>query len=71
MFLCILLVFLAPEISAEVRHCLFLIIINRMPPHLPQQEQIRVFSNYNDGLLKRGKEEVVTNYMELSEDPIG
>ena len=35
------------------------------------QEQITVFSNYNDGLLKRGKEGVVTNYMELSEDPIG
>ena len=36
------------------------------------QEQIKVFSNYNDGLLTFGaEEEVVTDYMELSEDPKG
>ena len=33
--------------------------------------QIKVFSNYGDGLVAWGKEEVVTNYMELSEDPKG
>ena len=35
------------------------------------QEKIKVFSNYGDGLLAFGNEEVVANYMELSEDPKG
>ena len=35
------------------------------------QEKIKVFSNYVDGLLTWGKEEQMTNYMELSEDPKG
>ena len=30
-----------------------------------------MFSNYADGLLTWGKEEVVKNYIELSEDPKG
>ena len=33
--------------------------------------QIKVISNYNDGLLAFGEEEVVTDYVELSEDPKG
>ena len=37
----------------------------------PHQDKIKVFSNYGDGLLIWGKEELVTNYMELSEDPKG
>ena len=37
----------------------------------PRQDQIKVFSNYNDGLVAWGKEEMVTNYMKLSEDPKG
>ena len=32
---------------------------------------MKVFSNYDDGLVVWGKEEVITNYMELSEDPKG
>ena len=35
------------------------------------KKQIKVFSNYNDGLLTFGVEELVTDYMELSEDPKG
>ena len=35
------------------------------------QEEIKVFSNHDDGLLAWGKEEVVTNYMVLMEDPKG
>ena len=35
------------------------------------QDQIKVFSNYGDGLLAWGKEEMVTDYLELSEDPKG
>ena len=35
------------------------------------QEKIKVFSNYGDGLMTWGKEEVISNYMELSEDPKG
>ena len=35
------------------------------------QEKIKVFSNYGDGLMIYGEEELVTNYMELSEDPKG
>ena len=37
----------------------------------PHQEKIKVYSNYGDGLLYWGKEELITNYMELSEDPKG
>ena len=37
----------------------------------PDQEKIKVLSNYGDGVLTWGKEEVVTDYMELSEDPKG
>ena len=37
----------------------------------PDQEKIKVFSNYGDGVLTWGKEEVVTDYIELSEDPKG
>ena len=32
---------------------------------------MKVFSNYIDGLFTVGSEEVVTNYIELSEDPKG
>ena len=39
------------------------------PSHF--QEQIKVFSNYGDGLMSWGDEEVVKNYVELSEDPKG
>ena len=37
----------------------------------PWQDQIKVLSNYNDGLVAWGKEEMMTHYMELSEDPKG
>ena len=37
----------------------------------PHQEKIKVFSNYGDGLLIWGKEYLIKNYMELSEDPKG
>ena len=35
------------------------------------QGKVKVFSNYNDGLVAFGEEEVVRNYLELSEDPKG
>ena len=37
----------------------------------PQQDQIKVISNYGDGLLTFGNEGVVKDYIELSEDPKG
>ena len=35
------------------------------------KDKIKVFSNYDDGLMALGNEEVIKNYMELSEDPKG
>ena len=37
----------------------------------PHQDKIKVFSTYRDGLLTWGEEELVTDYMTLSEDPKG
>ena len=63
------IVILVPIISgqAEVRTLVNDIITSSSP----DQEKIKVFSNYGDGVLTWGKEEVVTDYMELSEDPKG
>ena len=65
----IFIVMLVPIISgqAEVRTLVNDIITSSSP----DQEKIKVLSNYGDGVLTWGKEEVVTDYMELSEDPKG
>ena len=65
----IIILILVPLISCQTEVRLGMIKIRMAPSHL--QEQIKVFSNYGDGLLTWGNEEVVTNYMELSEDPKG
>ena len=57
------------SVKAEVKHLLFFFNDNEI--NIFHQEKIKVFSNYDDGLLSWGKEEMVTNYMELSEDPKG
>ena len=72
-------IILVPFISgrAEVRKCLLFYdlinewLIHKITSPSPQQENIKVFSNYDDGLVTFGKEELVTDYMELSEDPKG
>ena len=66
------IIILAPLISGqtEVRKESVLMIDTITSPS-PPQEKIKVLSNYGDGLLNFGEEEVVTNYMELSEDPKG
>ena len=48
-----------------------MLLTNDVTLSLLLKEQIKVFSNYNDGLLTFGEEEVVTDYVELSEDPKG
>ena len=65
----VFIVMLVPIISgqAEVRTLVNDIITSSSP----DQEKIKVLSNYGDGVLTWGKEEVVTDYMELSEDPKG
>ena len=65
----VFIVMLVPIISgqAEVRTLVNDIITSSSP----DQEKIKVLSNYGDGVLTWGKEEAVTNYMELSEDPKG
>ena len=65
----VFIVMLVPIISgqAEVRT----LVNNIITSSSPDQEKIKVFSNYGDGVLTWGKEEVVTDYMELSEDPKG
>ena len=66
----VFIVMLVPIISgqAEVRTLVNDISITSSSP---DQEKIKVLSNYGDGVLTWGKEEVVTDYMELSEDPKG
>ena len=68
----VFIIILAPLISGqtEVRKESVLIIDTITSPS-PPQEKIKVLSNYGDGLLTFGKEELVKNYMELSEDPKG
>ena len=34
-------------------------------------EKIKAYTNFDDGRLKFGDEEVVNNYLTLAEDPIG
>ena len=65
----VFIVMLVPIISgqAEVRTLVNDIITSSSP----DQEKIKVLSNYGDGVLTWGKEEVVTDYIELSEDPKG
>ena len=65
----VFIVMLVPIISgqAEVRT----LVNNIITSSSPDQEKIKVLSNYGDGVLTWGKEEVVTDYMELSEDPKG
>ena len=65
----VFIVMLVPIIAgqAEVRTLVNDIITSSSP----DQEKIKVLSNYGDGVLTWGKEEVVTDYMELSEDPKG
>ena len=57
------------SVKAQVKNLLFFFNDNEI--NIFHQEKIKVFSNYDDGLLSWGKEEMVTNYMELSEDPKG
>ena len=65
----IIILILVPLISCQTEVRLGMIKIRMAPSHL--QEQIKVFSNYGDGLMSWGDEEVVKNYVELAEDPKG
>ena len=64
------IIILAPLISGQTevrKESVLMIDTSPSPP----QEKIKVLSNFGDGLLTFGKEELVKNYMELSEDPKG